>query len=191
LGTYSRAQTKKGEPGNLGETVAKGTFGNVERVNLSKFSKAKNDEIHPFIDPSFRFEETEINLAGTEYNIKLYGTIKANFDFMNEVTAKTDTLRDLKFQVLETSFDVIIGRPEIIKYQLGAKLPRYFGATPRPSQFLGALAPALTAFGMCGCPCRDATDSVAEVTSMLGNLCGPCESVDDKLYTHADTERAA
>jgi hypothetical protein len=53
----------------------------------------------------------------------LYGTIKANFYLIYEVTAHTDTLRDLKFQVLETSFDVIIGRPEIIKYQLGAKLP--------------------------------------------------------------------
>jgi hypothetical protein len=61
---------------------------------------------------------------------------------MNEVTARTNTLRDLKFQILETTFDVIIGRPEIQKYQLGARLSRYFGATPMSGQNLGAVAPA-------------------------------------------------
>jgi hypothetical protein len=51
------------------KTVAKGTFGTVERVKLSKFLKAKSAQIHTFFDPSTSSEETEINLAGTEDNI--------------------------------------------------------------------------------------------------------------------------
>ncbi len=134
-----------------------------------------------------------MNLAGTEHSIRINGTITANLDFTNEVTAHIDTLRDLKFQVLETSFDVIVGRPDILKYQIGDRIPRFFGATPRSGQVLGAVVPASMAFGMCGtCPCRDATKLVTPVTCMpLGSLCNPCDLVDGLLNTHIDTMHAA
>jgi hypothetical protein len=130
-------------------------------------------------------------------NITLYGTVTAYLDFMNKVSARTDTLRDLKFQILETTFDVIVGRPEIQKYQLGARLCRYFGATPMSGQDLGAVAPANAGFGNGMCPCRNAIDFAApSVTDSSGRgsfnqLCGPCELVDDTLHTLASPKSAA
>jgi hypothetical protein len=125
-------------------TAAKGNLGTVERVSkASKVSKLKSTKPLPLLKPKVTFEESEMNLAGTEYSVKLYGDVTANLDFTNEVSDRTDTLHDLKFQVMDTFFDVIIGRPDILRHQLGHRIPRYFGATPLPSNSMSAIVPVL------------------------------------------------
>jgi hypothetical protein len=144
LGEWIRNHRKlngTGDPGTASVTAAKGIFGNGGPVKLKKFSIEKPTFSNPS-DQSKNSEVSEINLGGTKHNVTLYGTVTAHLDFMNEVTARTNTLQDLKFQILETTFDVIIGRPDIQKYQLGARLPMYFGATLMSGQILGAVAPA-------------------------------------------------
>jgi hypothetical protein len=104
-----RKSNGTGDPGTVSVTTAKGNFGNGGPVKLKKFSIEKPTFSNPS-DQSKNSEVSEINLGGTEHNVTLYGTVTAHLDFMNEVTGCTNTLQDLKFQILETTFDVIIGR---------------------------------------------------------------------------------
>jgi hypothetical protein len=195
LGISSIGNRDLGIPKTGKVTAAKGNLGTVERVSkASKVSKLKSTKPLPLLKPKVTFEESEINLAGTEYNVKLYGEVTANLDSTNKVSARTDNLRDLKFHVMDTFFDVIIGSPDILRHQLGHRIPRYFGATPLPSQSMSAVVPTNAGFGMCGtCPCRDTIDLVASATcNALGNtLCGPCELVDGTLNMHIDSANVA
>ena len=65
-------------------------------------------------------------LANTDISIISNSIVSCNFIFNNELTNKFEQLSCLKFKVIKTNYDVIIGLPAIRKFRLAKKLTSVF-----------------------------------------------------------------
>lgn len=82
-------------------------------------------------------DNTVIRLACNNSFSSSLGSIIMHVTFFNEISKLKETISHLAAKIIDSQFDLIIGLPDIRKYQLSTKLPSFFEPTD-------ASAPALT-----------------------------------------------
>ena len=86
-----------------------------------------------------------VQLAVRDMTFCCTSQFSLNVTFLNENTRQTETLFDLNAKVLDSHFQLIIGRPTIIKHRLCRKLPSFFdpddATAPVESEILNFLQP--------------------------------------------------
>ena len=122
-----------------------------------------------------------VNLAGTNISTQTLGIRSFNVKFFNEINKTCETLSCLRYTILPSNFDLIIGLPAIRKHHLTIKLPSFFGSVldSAASESEYAPAPAQLNSSNCGCGYRDSLS-----LSSLAN-CIPCR--DNEIQLHAPT----
>ena len=71
-------------------------------------------------------ERLPLNLGGTGIEITTLGVIACKLKFLNDLTNKFETTNCLEFKIMNTDFDMIIGRITSRNLHLAKKLPSYF-----------------------------------------------------------------
>ncbi len=72
-----------------------------------------------------------MSLAGTSMSSPILGSVVFNLTFLNEVSRRHETIKDIHAQVIDSCIAVIISRPLIRANHLVQKIPLYFDETPR------------------------------------------------------------
>ena len=68
----------------------------------------------------------KLNLAAKNHSSTTYGVVSFNFSFLNELTQEWDTIKCLTASIIDTDYDLIIGKPTMRKHKLTRKLQSYF-----------------------------------------------------------------
>ena len=79
---------------------------------------------------------TSVSLAGTSMSSPILGSVVFNLSFLNEVSRRHETIKDIHAQIIDSCIAVIISRPLIRANHLVQKIPLYFDETPcsKPDQ---------------------------------------------------------
>ena len=78
--------------------------------------------------------DTTVSLAGTSMSSPILGHVVFDLTFLNEVSRRHETIKDIHAQVIDSCIAVIISRPLIRANHLVQKIPLYFDETPDLSQ---------------------------------------------------------
>jgi hypothetical protein len=73
---------------------------------------------------------TSVSLAGTSMSSPVLGNVVFDLTFLNEVSKKHETIKDIHAQVLDSCIAIIVGRPIIRENHLVRKIPQYFDEIP-------------------------------------------------------------
>ena len=73
---------------------------------------------------------TTVSLAGTSMSSPILGSVVFDLTFLNEVSKKHETIKDIHAQVLDGCIAIIVGRPVIRENHLVRKILQYFDEMP-------------------------------------------------------------
>ena len=118
-----------------------------------------------------------VNLGGTDSSSSTLGNITFNVKFFNEVSKELDILNCLKFKILDSTFDMIIGLPTIRRFKLTQKIPSFFEGNYIPTpNFCEKEA----------CLCRESeSSSFSQMTT-----CAPCRESELNTFSPLPKFRA-
>ena len=116
-----------------------------------------------------RNSSSSILLGGTSNECKAEGLISCNLSFVNELNKADETLKCLKFRILDSKIDVIVGLPTIRKHHLIFKLHSHFACPEDTGDSSCAPAPAPQSTDLVSSPCRQ-PDSCCQD----GSACNSC-----------------
>ena len=128
-------------------------------------------------DPSKKLCKIPASVAMTKRKVKLgtrnafgktEGVVSFYFSFFNEINKKWETIPCIQASIIDTDYDLIIGRPTIQKYKLTQKIISYFEG----KQASSVLAPDK----VCTC-CCEGPDSLLP--------CDSCEQIEPLAAMHA------
>ena len=67
-----------------------------------------------------------VSLAGTSMSSLILGSVVFNLTFLNEVSKKHETIKDIHAQILDSCIAIIVGRPVIRENHIVRKIHQYF-----------------------------------------------------------------
>ena len=117
-----------------------------------------------------RNSSSSILLGGTSTEHKAKGLVSCNLCFLNELTKTKETILCLKFRILDSHIDIIVGLPTIRQHSLIHKLYSHFACLEETANSSCAPAPVLQSSEIAVCSC-------AQPNSCLhfGDSCDSCK----------------
>ena len=97
---------------------------------------------------------TTVSLAGTSMSSPILGHVVFDLTFLNEVSRRHETIKDIHAQVIDSCIAVIISRPLIRANHLVQKIPLYFDETPRSKPDLSQPVVPVTTLATTRARCR-------------------------------------
>ncbi len=94
---------------------------------------------------------TSVSLAGTSMSSSILGSVVFDLTFLNEVSRRHETIKDIHAQVIDSCIVVIISRPLIRANHLVQKIPLNFDETPRSKPDLSQPVVPVTTHARCQC----------------------------------------
>jgi hypothetical protein len=98
--------------------------------------------------------KSKVNLGGTNLTSTIYGNVSFSMKYFNEISRVYDEMHCLEFKIIDSTFDIIIGRPTIRKYKLSQSIPSYFEASDEgapKSEYDSRPTSSAEVFSPCGC----------------------------------------
>jgi hypothetical protein len=97
---------------------------------------------------------TSVSLAGTSMSSSILGSVVFDLTFLNEVSRRHETIKDIHAQVVDSCIAVIISRPLIRANHLVQKIPLNFDETPRSKPDLSQPVVPVTTLATTRARCR-------------------------------------
>ncbi len=143
-----------------------------------KINDSSNSQCELSINDST--EILTVTLGGTNNFVSSFGNIACNFTFFNELNKMYETINCLKFVIIDSKFDCIIGKPTINKYKLARKIPSFFDGQVEDTC---TTAPVQSLKDKTSCSCAHSS-SLSSFRSICG-ICGEAEmnTMDGQLLT--------
>ncbi len=99
---------------------------NYVNTKIAAWIKEQHDIELPVCKQTNFSNNIIVNLGGTSNSIKILGLHTFSIKIFNELSKEYDILNCLDFKVLDSKFDIILGRPTIRKFKLIKMIPSYF-----------------------------------------------------------------